>query len=814
MRLFFAAALLLLATTFRVVAQQFGTVSGHVKSATTMALPEGTTVSLVKARDSATLVSLLIKADGSYHFENLVFGSYRIAATATGFQPVVSPAFTLTAGKAGLQLPTLRMQVSQKLLSSITVSTKKPMIEQKIDRTIVNVDASVTNIGLSALEVLEKAPGVIVDRDGNISLKGKEGVMVMVDGRPTQLGGTDLANLLRNMNASQLDQVEIMTNPPAKYDAAGNAGIINIKTKKSNIKGFNGTVSLTYAQGRYPKMNEGFNFNYRTGKMNLFLNSNHGYRKNFELMTIQRNIRNENTNELENYFDQESNKINSGHAFSNKIGFDYFATGKTSFGIVLNQFNSNTEVKNRNQTNIANAAKDLQSITKALVNNDSRWKNYGVNLNYRSVLDTTGRELSAEADFLTYDASNQQFMINQYYNATGNWMGKADSLRGNLPQQMNVYSARLDYVHPLKKGARLEAGVKGSSISTDNNAVYDSIQYGEIIRDVRRSNHFIYKENITAAYLTLNGSLSKKLSIQLGLRLENTQTKGSQLTTGINFERQYTQLFPTTYLQYKLNEKNNIGLNYGRRIRRPNYESLNPFIRFIDRYTYSVGNPDLKPQISHNIELTHSFKNKVTTTFNYTSTTDIIQNIIEQKGQEAYAKPGNIASLRQYGIAVTINNNITKWWTNNLNLNLFRNNFNGIVNNTHIDFSATRLFLNGTQQFKLGKTLTGEISGGYRTAGLEGVMRLNAMGLVSVGFSQQLLQNKASLRLSVRDVFYTQRARATIDYGNVDAAMQEVRDSRVVSIGISYRFSKGKINNTKKKAAGSAAEEQDRIGMD
>jgi iron complex outermembrane recepter protein len=814
MRLFIAAALLFLTTSFRVVAQPSGTVSGHVKSANTMVLPEGTTVSLVKASDSGTLVSLLIKADGSYRFDNIGFGSYRITATATGFHPVVSPAFTLSADKQSMHLPTLRMQVTQKLLSSITVSTKKPMIEQKIDRTIVNVDASVTNIGLSALEVLEKAPGVIVDRDGNISLKGKEGVMVMVDGRPTQLGGADLANLLRNMNASQLDQVEIMTNPPAKYDAAGNAGIINIKTKKSNIKGFNGAVSLTYAQGRYPKLNEGLNFNYRTGKMNLFLNINHGYRKNFELMTIQRNIRNESTNELENYFEQEANKINVGHAFSNKIGLDYFATGKTTFGIVLNQFNSNTEVKNRNQTNIANAAKDLQSITKALVNNDSRWKNYGVNLNYRSVLDTTGRELSAEADFLTYDANNQQFMINQYYNPTGNWMGKADSLRGNLPQQMNVYSARLDYVHPLKKGARLEAGVKGSSISTDNNAVYDSIQYGEIIRDVRRSNHFIYEENITAAYLTLNGSLSKKLSIQLGLRLENTQTKGSQLTTGINFKRQYTQLFPTTYLQYKLDEKNNIGVNYGRRIRRPNYESLNPFIRFIDRYTYSVGNPDLKPQISHSIELTHSFKNKVTTTFNYTSTTDIIQNIIEQKGQEAYAKPGNIASLRQYGIAVTINNNITKWWTNNLNLNLFRNNFNGIVNNTHINLSATRLFLNGTQQFKLGKTLTGEISGGYRSAGLEGVMRLDAMGLVSVGFSQQLLQNKASIRLSVRDIFYIQRARATINYGNVDAVFQEVRDTRVVSVGISYRFSKGKINNTKKKAAGSAAEEQDRIGMD
>src|SRR6476659_9224936 len=188
-------------------------------------------------------------------------------------------------------------------MNTVIVTAKKPLVEQRIDRTIINVDASPTNVGSSALEVLEKSPGISVDKDGNISLKGKQGVLVLVDGRPTQLGGSDLANLLRSMNANQLDQVEIMTNPPAKYDAAGNAGVINIKTKKNKQFGYNGAISLSYGQGKYPKYNEGFNFNYRKGKFNLFTNLSHNYRKSYGHLDIQRNFRIKDTKEIKSFFD-------------------------------------------------------------------------------------------------------------------------------------------------------------------------------------------------------------------------------------------------------------------------------------------------------------------------------------------------------------------------------------------------------------------------------------------------------------------------------------------------------------------------------
>jgi iron complex outermembrane recepter protein len=796
-------------------AQDAGKVTGQVKGAGDKAAEAvGATVSLLRAKDSSVLKLSATKKDGTFAFEPVAPGKYLISATAVGHRKAFSAPFEITTEKSAVQLSPIQLTPAPKSMMGVTVTAQRPLIEQKVDRTIVNVEASITNAGATALEVLEKAPGVVVDKDGNISLKGKDGVLVLVDGRPTQLGGADLANLLRNMSASQMDQVEIMTNPPARYDAEGNAGVINIKTKKKISNGYNGSFTLGYTQGRHPKTNEGFNMTYKEGKVAAFTNLSHNYQKGFETLTIQRNLRNENTNALENYFDQQNDKTRHGSSYNAKIGLDYFASKKTTLGLVLNGYYSPATIFNRNETFISTSAKELESVTRATVAQQSFWKNFSTNLNFRHVFDAKGRELTADVDYIAYDSRTEQYMINAYFDAQDNDLRKADTLLGFLPQNIRIYSGRADYLQPLKKGAKLEAGVKTTIVRTDNNAAYDSIQYGSTVHDYNRSNHFVYEENINAAYLNLNTPLTKKISAQLGLRLENTLSKGRQLTTGETFDPSYTQLFPTAYLQYKANEKNSFVVNYGRRLRRPNYESLNPFIRFMDRYTYSEGNPELKPQFSHNIELTHTFRNKITTTLNYTATNDIIQGVIQQKGQEAYMKPENIASQRQFGLSVNANTPITKWWTSNLYVNAFTNSFKGLVNTTSIAFSATSLGLTGSQQFKLSKTTTAELSGGYRTGGLQGVLKIKSMGMLSAGFSQQVLKNKGTVRLTVRDIFYTQKARATSRYGNVDAAFQEVRDSRVVSLGFTYRFSKGKVAGPRKRTTGSASEEQERVGMD
>jgi iron complex outermembrane receptor protein len=809
--LFTLSFLLIISTSY---AQSTGKVSGKIKSTNDKAdVPAGATISLLKAKDSSATKFAVSAKDGSFIFDKVANGKYLVSVSSVGYRKVFSPSFEISTDKPSVDLAPIELSVLPKALSGVTVTANRPLIEQKIDRTVVNVDASITNIGTSALEVLEKSPGVSVDRDGNISLKGKEGVLVMVDGRPTQLGGADLANLLRNMSSNQLDQIEIMTNPPANYDAAGTSGVINIKTKKTITVGFNGSASVAYSQGRYPKTNESFNFNYREGKVNVFTNLSHNYQKGFGTMKINRNIFNGNTTSIDKIFNQEANRISEGNAYSAKVGIDFFATKKTTFGAVVNLNSRQIESTNPNITNISNASKNLESITTALVNTASDWKSINTNLNFRTVLDTKGKEITSDIDFVKHSTDNNMFMVNSYTDAVGNAFRKADTLTGLLPQNIDVYSARVDYIHPLKKNAKFEAGIKTGFVNTDNNANYDSIQYGRIAHDFNRSNHFIYEENINAAYANLSTPLSKKVTAQFGLRVENTNSKGRQKTTGENFDRHYTQLFPTAFFQYKANDKNNFGANFGRRVRRPNYQSLNPFIRFIDRYTYSRGNPNLKPSTSVNLEVSHSWKNQITTTINYTKTKDIIDEIIDQQGQEAYTMPANISTLNQFGLSVSANTPINKWWTSNININVFNNNYKGVVSEAPLDLAATSVVFNGTQQFKINKTLTAELSGRYRNGWLEGVMRARRIGFVSAGFSQQVLKNQGTLRLTARDIFHTQKFRGRSQYGNVDFEINQVQETQVVTIGFSYRFSKGKKIAPVKRTAGSANEEQERIGQ-
>ncbi len=803
-------ACLALLAIYNGYSQTGGKASGQVLKADQPA--GGATITLLLAKDSSTIQQSVSSEKGQYTFSGLANGKYVVAVTSVGYQRVFSPIFAISPQVPGVQLAALHLTALDQNLESVTVSGKKALIEQRIDRTVINVDASITNVGTSALEVLEKSPGVSVDRDGGISLKGKEGVLIMIDGRPTQLGGADLANLLRNMSSNQLDQIEIMTNPPARYDAAGSSGIINIKTKKVTKAGLNGSANIAYSQGKYPKTNEGLNFNYRNGKINVFTNLSHNYQQRFGRMNLDRRIVNPDNNSLEKIFNQETRRTGTGNSYSAKLGIDFFATKKTTIGAVVNLNTRDMTMVSPNVTNISNSSKVFESVTKATVNNTNQWTGLNTNLNFRHLLNNKGRELTSDIDFLNYRTDNNLFMVNAYYDAVGNAYRDADTLVGILPQNIDVYSARIDYIHPLKKGAKLEAGFKSSVVRTDNDAKYDSIQSGRPVHDINRSNHFIYEENINAAYLNFSAPLTKKINAQLGLRVENTNAKGTQITTSEQFDRHYTQLFPTAFFQYKANAKNNFGANFGRRVSRPSYQSLNPFIQFLDRYTFSQGNPNLRPSISNNVELSHTWKNMITTTLNYTHTKDIVQGIILQRGDEAYNMPANVSSLNQFGIAVNANTTFTKWWTSNININVYNDRYKGVIENDAIDLAATSYVLNASQQFKITKTFSAEINGRYRSGWLEGVMKLRPIGFVGAGISKQVWKNKGMIRLTARDIFYTQKQKGYTRYGDVDVEMRQVAETQIVTLGFSYNFSKGKKIAPVKRTIGSANEEQGRIG--
>jgi hypothetical protein len=413
--------------------QAFGTViDGSQK------IIESSTITLLRAKDSSVAKISVADKNGKFEFERIPEGKYFVSVSAIGHRKGYSEVFEITPEKNSVTLKTIELAPQSKALAGVTVTAKKPLVEQKIDRTIINVEASITNVGSSALEVLEKSPGISVDKDGNISLKGKEGVMILIDGRPTQLGGADLANMLRSMNANQLDQIEIMTNPPAKYDAAGNAGIINIKTKKNRQLGYNGSANVGYSQGRYPKFNEGLNLNYRVNKVNIFTNLSHNYNMNYNILTIQRNFRDKTTKELLSHFDQVARMRNESNSVNGKLGLDYFAGKNTTVGIVLTGFSSDRSNTNRNVTDIFNTNGSTTSQTRAFSTGKQDWKNFSTNLNFRQVLDTSGKELTADLDYITYDSKNHTSMINSYFNESGNSTDKSDTLLGSLPQNIEI----------------------------------------------------------------------------------------------------------------------------------------------------------------------------------------------------------------------------------------------------------------------------------------------------------------------------------------------------------------------------------------
>jgi hypothetical protein len=636
----------------------------------------------------------------------------------------------------------------------------------------------------------------------------------MVDGRPSYLSGPDLASMLRSMSASQLEQIEIMTNPPAKYDAAGNSGIINIKTKKNKQFGYSGSITTGYTQAHYARFNESGNFNYRNGKFNVFTSLNYNRNHRDEKLKISRNFIDPTTNQISSKFDQESKMENQNHFMSGKFGVDYNASKKTTLGLVVSGYVNPSIWQSTTNTSIFNPAGIVTSKAKSFSENERHWNNFSGNFNFRTQLDSLGQELSSDLDYVQYRSTNMQPLVSSYYDPNGNLKSTPDTLMGTLPQNITIYSGKVDYTKPLKKGAKFEAGIKTSYVETDNNASYDTLRNGNSIHDYNRSNHFIYQENVNAAYVNYSRPLGKKWSGQFGLRVENTISKGNQLTTAVKFTRNYTQLFPTVYLQYTANAKNQFVINYGRRINRPNYGDLNPFINFLDRYTFQQGNPDLKPQFSHNIELTHTYNGFLTTTINYSKTTDIIQQILQQNTatNETFMKKANIANRDQIGLTMSAQKEIKKWWTGNVYVNAAYNHFNGIVNNSPISLGLIGFTFQTQQQFKFGKGWGAEISGAFRSKALEGVLYIRSIKQVNVGFSKQVLKNKGTVKLNVRDIFQGSVFRGVTKYGDVDAQFTSINDSRAASISFSWRFNKGKLKAGAKERKSSAADEQQRVG--
>jgi len=777
---------------------------------------ESVSVSLLQAKDSTSIKTIASDKTGLYHFDGVAAGKYLVAATAVGHVTGYSTVFDVSSSNSFTQLKAIILKKKSSELQEVAVVGKKPFIEQKSDRMIVNVDASPANAGSTVMDVLEKSPGVMVDKDGNISLKGKQGVTIMIDNKPTYLNSTQLANYLKSLPASAIDQLEIMTNPSAKYDAAGNSGIINIKTKKNKTKGFNGSLTLTHTQGVYPKPSGSINTNYRNGKFNVFLNGGYTHWEGFQTLNINRNYLDVSDKQINSIFTQKTNMKFTNPEFNIKFGVDYYLSEKTTVGFVSSGFQNNESNQSTSNIFLKDANNNVDSIVYSTGNTKGKWRNGSFNLNLRHQYDSTGRELTADLDYMRYNSGSDQYFVNTTYNPDWTFRDQT-KLTGNLPSTINIYSFKTDYSHPLKKDLKLEAGLKTSYVTTDNDANYFNLINDVPQVDTGKTNHFIYKENINAGYINLNKQY-KKWGIQAGLRVENTNYSGHQLgneyTVNNNdsvFKKSYVNFFPTLYVSYQASEKNQFSVNYGRRIDRPSYEDLNPFLFFLDQYTYQAGNPYLQPQYSNNIELSHTYKGFLTTTLNYSNTKNFFTETFEQQDHATIVRRGNIGRRQNAGIAVSAQIKVVKWWTAIVYANANFNQFNGMLYGENIDASATTYLGNLNNQFRFGKGWSAELSGWYRSKGLEGQIVIQPMGAASAAVSKQLFKDKATMKVGLRDMFYTQQAKGQIDFQQTQASFHNSRDSRQLSISFTYRFGKPIKGPQPRRNAGGAGDESNRV---
>jgi len=709
--------------------------------------------------------------------------------------------------------------VKRVTLSQVTVVGRRPPIENKIDKTVVNVDASPTNGGLTALEVLEKSPGVMVDNDGNISLKGKPGVKIFIDGKPTYLSPTDLANYLKNMSASQLDQIEIMSQPPAKYDAAGNSGVINLVTKKNKNNGFNGSITLSAIIARYFKTPNSINFNWRQGKFNVFGNYGYAWWEGFGDNNSNSSLRQNANTPFDRYSVQHSYGRYDDRGQNFRAGIDYFADKNTTFGIAVNGTIDKQWYTSLTTTDFFDSLHNFVQYNRAQSLNRTPQTHLGFNGNYTHKLDGKGSEWTVDADYIFFDTKGTITSNNYLYNADNIPSDAPYLLDGLLPSRIDIYSFKSDYKKVLSDKTTLEAGIKTSDVRTDNNAIYSLYDNTAKawVADTAISNHFIYKENINAAYINWQQKINK-LSLQLGVRAEQTNTQGDQTVKSVSFKKHYIQLFPTAYLTYKTNEDNTFGVSFGRRIERPSYQSLNPYRFQLDRYTYEQGNPNLQPQFSNNVELSYNYKGTLNISANYTMTTDIISDAVisfkapGDSNYTTYNTSQNIASQQNIGLSVSYSKQLLKGWNLNLFFNAYNNRYKGVVDSTNIDVSYTSYNASFNSQYAFRKGWAAELSGFYYAKNyISGVILADGRGMFSVGGSKQVLKGKGSVKLNFRDPMYLMSFSSHTNLNKGFTNSHQIWDNRRIVMTFVYRFGRSTGGQPQRRNGG-ANDEQSRVG--
>ena len=775
-------------------------VSGTVQDATGQPLPFATAV-LLHLPDSTIAGSQTTTERGAYLFEQVPAGHYSLKVLLLGYAPA-RRAVEVAAQPVALSV--LRMVAVATALREVVVQGRPPVLEQHADRTVVNVDR-LNTAGDNALEVLKKAPGVTLDKDDNIVFRGSGSVLVLLDGKQTYLSGEALSTYLKSLPASAISQIELLPNPPASLDAAGTAGVINIRTRRSGRPGLTGTATLGTGYGRYEKASGSTNLAYNTGPVRAFSRLSAGRANTFNNLRITRLIR-DTTFTQENYWHPVS------HALNYAAGADVVLSPRQTLGGQVRGSLGRTTAQMNSQS-VATAPGGQPAGSLAMRNpQTSRSMDLAGNLNYRLAFDSTGRELTADADFVRYTSANHQDFQPLGTPPAGAAGALAGTQRSDQSADVFIRAIKMDYVHPVAGSSwRAEAGAKASWVTTRSAIDFDQLVAAETWQpDPLRTNQFHYDEAIAAGYATLSTTLHR-LELKAGLRGEHTHSVGESPTTGQRVARNYLQLFPTVFASYKLGARDQVSVSAGRRISRPSYQILNPFLVYTDAYTALQGNPFLAPSLARSFVLNYVHHDFQVFSVSYLLETAVVNRVAYQDDQSKVitTRPQNLDRALTLNLTSGGHTDLRPWWG-------VDNQVVGIYSEvqTPVEGQAVQLrrfawSASSDHMFRLPHQVQVLVGGNYESPSVMGLYYTKANGALNLGLKKQFSDGKTTLNLKVSDVFNTNRFRATMNYNNVNLTWNNQWESRRVALTLTCKLGSGKthINRTN-----GSSEEEGRAG--
>ena len=784
-------------------------IAGRVKNASGQPIA-GATLSLQAAADSS-LVSLQVSdTAGGYSFPAPPAGQYFVAATYVGHQTAYSPLFEATG--ADQDLSDLVLQAAAHRLEEVVVESRRPPLQIRGDKVVLQVEGSINAAGHTLLELLRKAPGVSVSAEDRIAMNGKSGVQVFIDGRPLPLSGTDLSDYLKTITAAEVEAIELIANPSARYEAEGNAGIINIRLKKNKAYGTNGALNTGYQAGITHKYQAGVSLNHRTARINVF----GSYQ--FNNTPAQKDITSRRTL-LDSSFDQHGTIREQSRAHHLRLGTDFFIHPRHTLGILLNGNLGASRIFNTSYTAIARQGAGPSRLLEANNRYAANRRHLTTNLNYLYA-GKEGRSLAVNADYGAYRLNGDQWQPNVYYKGSDRTPIDTVSYQMISPSDIAIYSLKADYEQPVAKG-KLAVGGKTAYVHTDNDFQRYTMETAGRQLDRERSNRFVYREAIHAAYVNYNRQW-KHLGLQAGLRAENTDMQGT--STGSRWQagqylpydsvigQNYLDLFPSLALNFSPSAAHQISLSFSRRIDRPNYQDLNPFEFKVDDYLVQKGNAYLRPQYTSGATLTYVHRQKLNTALGYSRVRNMVAWISDTtERSKSVMTRENLASQEVLSLNVSYPFSF-KSYSAFVNLNTTWSKFRADFGpGRTIREEAPGLTLYLQQSLRFAKTWTAELSGFYNAPSLqEGNMRVKGFGSVDAGVQTKLAGGKATLKLGVSDVFNTLQFRIRSSFAGQVLNYTSKMDTRQAKLTLTFRLGSSDVKSARQRNPG-AEEEMKRV---